>query len=173
MSTIIIITPPTKPPKSNERLAGEVNTAVDKAVEIIGKKYDSRDARALLFAIGRQESRFEHRKQVGGPARGFWQFEKGGGVKGVLTHKASAASAKKLCEALDVEPTADAVYNALADNDVLAAGFARLLLFTDAAALPAAKPGLAQEAWAYYKRNWRPGKPHRQTWDKFWKEATA
>ena len=176
MSTIIIITPPPPPPappKTTQRVASEVNSAIDQAIKIIGKKYDSEQARVMLFAIGRQESRFEHRKQVGGPARGFWQFEKGGGVKGVLTHKASAAAAKKLCEALDVEPTADAVYAALAENDVLAAGFARLLLWTDAAPLPPCKAGAAQDAWAYYKRNWRPGKPHRQTWDRFWMEAIA
>ena len=36
---------------------------------------DSAKARVMLLAIGLQESRFEHRRQIGGPARGFWQFE--------------------------------------------------------------------------------------------------
>ena len=28
----------------------------------------------MLLAIGLQESRFVHRRQIGGPACGFWQF---------------------------------------------------------------------------------------------------
>lgn len=169
MSTIIIITPPPKKPGNTER---EFTQVVDDTVAILGEQFDSPEARAMLWAIGRQESRFEHRKQIGGPARGFWQFEKGG-VKGVLSHKASASHAKRLCEALGVEPTLTAVYAALAENDVLACVFARLLLWTDAAPLPARKAGMAQKAWEYYKRNWRPGKPHRHTWDSFWKEAVS
>ena len=146
---------------------------LDDTFAILGEHFDTPAARAMLWAIGRQESRFEHRRQIGGPARGFWQFEKGGGVKGVLTHPSSKAHAIALCNERGVDATTAAVYPALEKDDVLAAGFARLLLFTDPAPLPAPKVGLAQEAWAYYKRNWRPGKPHRQTWDGFWKEATA
>jgi hypothetical protein len=48
---------------------------------------------AMLLAIGLQESKFLHRRQVVdakkhtfGPARGFWQFERGGGTAGVLQH---------------------------------------------------------------------------------------
>lgn len=146
---------------------------LDNTFAIIGEHFDTPSARAMLWAIGRQESRFEHRRQIGGPARGFWQFEKGGGVKGVLTHAASKHHAAALCKERGVDATTAAVYPALEKDDILAAGFARLLLFTDPAPLPAPRAGLAQDAWAYYKRNWRPGKPHRQTWDGFWKEAVA
>jgi hypothetical protein len=37
---------------------------------------DSPKARVLSAAIGHQESRFIHRRQINGPARGFWQFER-------------------------------------------------------------------------------------------------
>lgn len=132
---------------------------------------DTPAARAMLWAIGRQESRFIHRRQIGGPARGFWQFERGGGVRGVLTHRASADMARKLCAACGVEPTSFAVYPALEHDDVLAAGFARLLLYTDPKPLPPVEPRNENAAWDYYIRNWRPGKPHRHTWGAFWKEA--
>jgi len=149
----------------------QFNAMCDETFAILGKKYDSPEARAMLWAIGRQESRFEHRRQIGGPARGFWQFEKGGGVKGVLEHPASEKAAAKLCKARDVEATTAAVYPALEKDDILACGFARLLLFTDPRALPTVAPESADFAWVYYKNNWRPGKPHPQTWKAFWKEA--
>src|SRR3546814_6857126 len=63
----------------------------------------------MLLAIGLQESRFLHRAQIGGPARGYWQFERGG-VHGVLSHHASKAEAGKLCAALDYAPSEDIVY---------------------------------------------------------------
>ena len=111
----------------------------------------------MLLAIGLQESRFVHRRQIGGPARGFWQFEQGGGVRGVLAHPASAALARQVCQVRGVPPTAPSVYSRLELDDVLAAAFARLLLWTDPARLP--RTGDADAAWALYLRTWRPGKP--------------
>lgn len=126
---------------------------------------DTPRARVLLLAIGLQESRFEYRRQMGdGPAMGFWQFERGGGVRGVLRHPISKDRALQLCIARGVDPFETAVWEALQTDDVLAAGFARLLLLTDPAALPATDD--AATSWAYYLRNWRPGKPHPQTWAK-------
>ena len=146
---------------------------LDDTFAILGEHFDTPAARAMLWAIGRQESRFEHRRQIGGPARGFWQFEKGGGVKGVLAHKASKAHAIALCKERGVDATTTAVYPALEKDDILAAGFARLLLFTDPRPLPAPVMASVDDAWVYYKNNWRPGKPHPQTWRGFWKEAVA
>ncbi len=54
---------------------------------------------------------------------------------------------------------------------MLACAFARLLLFTDPRPLPAL--GNPQAAWDYYVRNWRPGKPHRDTWDALYAKALA
>lgn len=54
---------------------------LDPALKLL-PSMDSVRARMMLLAIGLQESRFEHRRQLGnGPARGFWQFESGGGVR--------------------------------------------------------------------------------------------
>src|SRR5690606_3062253 len=101
------------------------------AFALLGAKVDSLPARAMLWAIGRQESRMIYRRQLGGPARGLSQSERGGAVKGVLTHPASKLRAIRLCFAREVEPTSAAVYRTLETDDVLACGFARLLLYTD------------------------------------------
>jgi hypothetical protein len=130
---------------------------------------DSPKARMMLLAIGLQESRFEHRRQIGGPARGFWQFEQGGGVRGVLTHKASAYDAVKVCYARGVGSSVKDVYERLEHDDILACCFARLLLFTDPRSLPMI--GDTDSAWSYYLHNWRPGRPHRQTWDEMYERG--
>lgn len=145
-----------------------IDDAIRPALELLGLR-DTPEARVMLLAIGLQESRFEHRRQIGGPARGFWQFERGGGVVGVLTHAASAQRAAALCAARGVDATPAAVYPALEQDDVLAAGFARLLLLTDPKPLPAV--GDVDGAWAYYLRNWRPGKPHPKTWPALYARA--
>jgi len=127
------------------------------------------ESNVMLLAIGLQESRFKHRKQIKGPARGFWQFEKLGGTMGVLTHRKTFSTATALAaERLgDIRPRV--VNEALAEDDILACAFARLLLWTDPAPLP--KLGQTEKTWAYYLRNWRPGKPHRQTWDALYDQA--
>jgi hypothetical protein len=55
-------------------------------------RFASNEAIVMLLAIGLQESRFQHREQIGGPAVSFWQAEKSGGmVRGVLNHRLRAA----------------------------------------------------------------------------------
>lgn len=152
-------------------LSDITKAGINPALALLPSKMDTPAARIMLLAIGLQESRFEHRRQIGGPARGFWQFEQGGGVRGVLTHAASRDFANALCAARGVEPVTAAVYPALETDDVLAAAFARLLLWTDAARLPAA--GDSQGAWNLYARTWRPGKPHPQTWPALYAQAVA
>lgn len=151
------------------KLEDVLNTAIQPALQALPASMNSPGALTMLMAIGLQESRFEHRRQIGGPARGFWQFECGGGVKGVMNHDMSRAHAIKLCELRGVKFEAQAIYNALEHDDVLAAGFARLLLWTDRQAMP--KVGDAEAAWALYYRTWRPGKPHRSTWDALYAQA--
>lgn len=145
---------------------------------VLPRRMDTPASRAELWAIGRQESRMIHRRQLPlragmphGPARGLWQFEKGGGVKGVMTHEASQGMARECCDHWGVLPTITAAYNALEHNDALAFAFARLLLWTDPKPLPVPIVANADKAWAYYLRTWRPGKPHRATWDPFWREG--
>lgn len=136
---------------------------LSEALQLLPERMDSALARLQVLTTGLQESRLTARRQHGnGPARGLWQFERGGGVHGVLTHPASRAHAMTLCEARGVAPVAMDVWTALETDDVLAAGFARLLYWTD----PASLPGLGQvtATWALYLRTWRPGKPHAATW---------
>lgn len=138
--------------------------AIDPALALLatlGVHSDDR-ARLLVLAIAGQESAWQYRTQVGGPAHSFWQFEKGGGVAGVLGHPASRGKIKSVCDSLGVPCDAESVYQAMIDNDVLAASMARLLLFTDPAPLP--NVGEVMAAWDYYERNWRPGAPHPEAW---------
>jgi hypothetical protein len=141
------------------------------AFALLPPSMDSVEARAMLLAIGLQESRFLHRKQIGGPAKGFWQFEEGGGVKGVLSHESTSAIAQQVCNARMIPALVTRAYNALEEDDVLACCFARLLLYTLPWALPG--PGQNNEGWRQYIAAWRPGKPHRATWDEFYQRAWA
>ena len=136
--------------------------AVDPACALldkVGVRSDDR-ARLLMMAIAGQESAWGARLQVGGPARSFWQFEQGGGVAGVF--RVCPAQVKAVCAELFVPADVATVYEAMAWHDVLAAAMARLLLWTDPRPLPAI--GEVQPAWEYYLRNWRPGRPHPETW---------
>lgn len=153
-----------------------VERAIEPALALLPARMDTPAARVMLLAIGLQESRFVHRHQIGGPARGFWQFEKGsrasrGGVWGVYLHPASKDHLAALCKARSVACDPDAIYAALEYDDVLAAGVARLLLWTDPKSLPAV--GDVDAGWALYLRTWRPGKPHPQTWLDLYRQAAA
>lgn len=153
-----------------------VERAIEPAQSLLPARMDTPAARVMLLAIGLQESRFVHRHQIGGPARGFWQFEKGsrasrGGVWGVYLHPASKDHLAALCKARSVACDPDAIYAALEYDDVLAAGVARLLLWTDPKSLPAV--GDVDAGWALYLRTWRPGKPHPQTWLDLYRQAAA
>lgn len=150
--------------------------SLDAGLALLPHAMSSREARAMLYAIGLQESRFTHRFQVvqgrpgaKGPARGFWQFERFGGCKGVVNHPASRYWMHRVCATQGVDFTATAIWHAIETNDMLAAAAARLLLFTDPKKLPALDD--AAGAWNLYIRTWRPGKPHRQTWDAFHQQA--
>lgn len=132
-------------------------------------------ARRIMLAIALQESgpmldaRYQNSpSNTPGPARGFWQFEQGGGVAGVLAHPASGAIVNRCCVDHAIVPQAAAVWRALEGHDKIAVVFARMLLFTDPRALATTQ----QEAWDYYVRNWRPGKPHPENWPNNWRIAS-
>jgi len=131
------------------------------SLSLLPPRYDSTEARAMLIAIALQESDLRHRQQIGGPARGYWQFEHIG-VRGVLEHSATAQVATELLKRLDYDTTSTAAYGAIIHNDVLAGCLARLALFR----LPQPLPGRSQsdEAWRQYIQVWRPGKPHPDKW---------
>jgi hypothetical protein len=131
-------------------------------------------ARRMMLSIALQESgpglsaRYQNSPAASpGPARGWWQFEQGGGTAGVLQHSASRALALLACERFCVVNSPAAVWRALEGHDMLAVCFARLLLWTD----PKPLPDNAASGWEYYLRNWRPGKPHAQVWPGHWQTA--
>lgn len=132
------------------------------------------DAERVLVTICGQETQFQWTRQVlsdgsPGPATGRWQFEKGGGVRGVMTHAASKNFAKICVEARGVRWDEAAVWAALENDDYLACAFARLLMWTD----PYAVPTEEQAAWTMYAdRLWRPGKPHPAAWPSNWSIGT-
>jgi len=145
--------------------------AITPALALLPARMDTRQARVFLLAIAMQESdSLRYRRQVGGPARGFWQAEEHGGYAGVLRHRATSIYAVMVCDELVYSPPTPAtVYAAVEHNDVLAAAFARLLLWT----LPQRLPGDAEAAWSQYLEAWRPGKPHHETWATHWAQAQA
>jgi hypothetical protein len=155
-------------------LTDVVKTAIEPALAILPSAMDTREARVMLLAIGLQESRFMLRRQVGGPARGFWQFEEGtkmsrGGVWGVYLHDSSRYWLDRLCASRGVLFQPDVIYRMLDTDDVLAAGVARLMLFTDPKRLPSVTD--TDGAWALYLRTWRPGKPRRDSWNALHEQA--
>lgn len=117
-------------------------------------------ARVLVMTIAGQESAWRARRQIGGPARSYWQFERYGGVAELFA--TTPLQLKEVCGMLDIPYDPDTVYEAMAWNDTLGCTMGRLLLWQDPARLP--EVGDKQTAWRYYLRNWRPGAPHEQTW---------
>lgn len=162
-------------------IPASVREAVAAALALLPPAMSGAKAECAMYAIGLQESEFLHRYQLPrnpnrpgaaikkGPARGLWQFERGGGVRGVMTHPASLYHARRICELRDVPFEEAAIWEALEFDDVLAAAFARLLLWTDSRPLPAI--GDVEGMWAYYLRNWRPGEPHKSKWPRCYAAA--
>lgn len=126
-------------------------------------------ARVLVLAIAGQESNWSARRQIGGPARSYWQFERGGGVAELF--QKTRRQLNVVCAAQDIPVDIDTVFEAMAWNDPLACAMARLLLWGDPAPLPAV--GDQEAGWQYYLRNWRPGAPHRDTWSVVYPKALS
>lgn len=150
-------------------LADVVTNAIDPALQLLPGPMDSDAARIMLLTIGLQESKFTWRAQIvpgdpyaKGPARGYWQNERGG-IQCVITNVATRDLAASLCQARGVPLDAALVHARLEFDDILAAGFARLFLFADPKPLPAVDAS-DDETWQCYLRNWRPGKPIPETW---------
>lgn len=142
--------------------AGKVlRDAILPALRMLPAAMDSIQARVVLLTISGQEADFRHRYQVlntpgvKGPARGLWQFERGGGTAGVLRHSSSKSHARSFAQQRLGSTDVAAVWMALEHDDILAAIYARLLLWTDPKALP--EVGDVEGAWQLYLRCWRPG----------------
>ena len=139
-----------------------IRYAMEPALSLLPEGMNTHQAKVIMLAIAFQESRLEYRKQIGGPAKGYFQFEQGGGVRGVLTHQASKPHIQRVLSALDYSTDSGPAecYAAIEHNDILACCFARLLLLTDPTNIPTELKG----AWELYLRTWRPGKPHPENW---------
>jgi len=143
----------------------------------LGGPPQSDNARQFLLCVALTESgpkldaRYQNSPSTSrGPANGWLQFEQGGGVHGVMTHQASTALARTLCDALHVVWNEPAVWRAIEGHDLLSIGFGRLLLWTDPGPLPTTE----EAAWqCYAERLWRPGAPHRDVWHDNWGTASA
>ena len=139
------------------------------ALAMLPERMNTQAARAMLLAIGLQESRLQHRRQIKGPARGFWQFETAG-VRGILTHPLTRRPITDVLHRLGYRNNEAAELRpVLEHNDLLAASFARLNLWW----LPRALPGPTNPvgAWEQYLATWNPGKPHSHTWEAFYNRA--
>lgn len=148
------------------------------ALALLPGQMDTPEARAMLLAIGLQESEFNARRQGGrgtkpgnGPARGFWQFERSGGVAEILTATDTADLIAPICRMFLYEPNPLVCHAAIEHQDTLAACFARLLLWRDPRALPTMTE--PDKGWRIYLARWRPGKPHPETWPSNFADAWA
>lgn len=167
-------------------LAEITRRGLDPAFKLLPAKMDTLDARVIELTIGLQESQFRDRRQLlsvkdpatghitlqpVGAAKSFWSGEVGGGmVSGVLRHPATKEYAQAVYQARHVKPNPTAIWNAIENDDVLAAALARLLIFTDPQPLP--RLGDSRGAWALYaERLWKPGKPKPETWPGYYREA--
>lgn len=137
-------------------------SAIEPALLLLPAKMSSPQAEVQLLATHLQEAPNREQCQLPakpgkcGPARGIFQFERGGGVAGVLRHPASRPHALTVCAALGVTPTLDGIFGALPSQcDVLDAALARLLYWTDPGPLPVL--GDVEGALQSYLHNWRPG----------------
>lgn len=125
----------------------------------------------LSMAIALQESGATHRRQVRGPARSLWQFERGGAYGGLWSHPTTAKWVPVLAEELDLPTNKDECWPAMEWNDLFPAAMSRLLLWTHPDPLPAALPSNEDAAWKYYLWLWRPGRPGPDRWSANWQLA--
>ena len=153
---------------------------IPSAMSLLPGQMNSREAVAMMLAIGLHESAFKARVQgrmrplktlddlgpQAGPARGYWQFERAGGTAEILESPDTKDIAVPICKMFLVDPNRQAVHTMLGFNDVLAAVFARLLLWRDSRPMPT--PLQYNEGYSIYLRNWRPNPDaaaaHRKDW---------
>lgn len=157
-----------------DALLGPIWTnAVAPALALLPPAMSTPQAWHMMLAAGLQESGLCQRCQIlpgggRGPARSLWQFEVGG-VRAVMVNPATRDHAAKLAQARGVSFDAKVIWAAMERDDVLAAGFARLLAWASPKKLPDRDD---QDAgWGLYLDAWRPGKPRPQDWASNWLRA--
>ena len=157
-----------------------LKAAIIPALSLLNPRLDTPEARAMLICVAAQESGLRARRQMleardhwweskPGPANGLWQFERDGGVRGVMRHAAASAIVLPVIDALLYPRDPYAVHEALIHNDVLACVLARALLYSVPDALPG--PDEPGNGWEQYLSAWRPGKPHKEAWAAHYRTA--
>jgi hypothetical protein len=63
----------------------------------------------------------------------------------------------------------ETIWSAIRYDNILAVAVARKILWIDPEQLPG--PTESDDAWLYYLRTWRPGKPHPGKWADNYKQA--
>lgn len=140
------------------------------AMALLPGAMNTQEAEAEILAAGLQESEFEARVQgSSGPAHGYWQFERNGGVKELLSDDRTASLLATALHTLNYPRDVKACYNGIVDNDVLACCFARVLLWKFPERLPTMNE--PQRGWEQYNKSWRPGKPRPKDWPDNFAEA--
>jgi len=157
--------------QAKECLDNIINPTLRLMEQRVGIPYNAHAAN-LLLAIALQESNLSARIQGpndAGPARSFWQFEKIGVVDVFQRQKQPL---QVMCSALVLPCEPGKLHLMMAYNDAIACVIARLTLRLDHR--PLAIANTPHDAWDYYVKNWRPGKPHRDRWDgRSWPIACA
>lgn len=155
-----------------QMLLDVIDPGLEYMCDVIGvRQFISPESRVMLLSISGQEGNFKERVQIGGPARSYWQFERGGGLAGVMSHAQTAAWLHVVCDALDIEYTSATIFEAMAWNDHLAVTLARLNLWLVRGPLPAI--GSQAAAWGYYENQWSPGKPGPTRWPTNYQSALS
>jgi hypothetical protein len=146
-----------------------LNNILTASFSLMEPRFDAPRARVQLLTTAQQESGLRYRiQQPNGPAHSWWQFEEKGGVQEVMNHAVTGPHLRKIVADLGYAWDRRSLYNLMTNNDLLAGCMARLLLYID----PRPLPTTAQEGWNQYLARWRPGKPHRETWDDYWEQAS-
>jgi hypothetical protein len=146
-----------------------VRAVMHAGLVLLPEEMRSPEAVALLQAIGWQESRWIYRRQLrGGPARGFFQFEREGvrAVQNNVRSRPHLMGALKRAGCAALFDDEEALHAALEFHDPVAVALARLLLWTH----PEPLPGRADrdQGWAQYVALWRPGRPRHDVWPSAW-----
>jgi len=132
--------------------------AIEPGLALLPPNMGADAARVMLMAIAGQETNWSERRQIpAGQALGYWQFQQDGTVGLMDKLPALTQSVLDTCDLQQSE-----AWEALQYNDAVACAFARLLLWSHPAPLPAI--GDQAGAWAYYRRLWKPGRPDAKRW---------
>ena len=150
----------------------EFKPIMDASFKFMPAYMKSYRARAMLLTIAMQESDFENRNQISGPANGYFQFELIG-VRGTLLHHRTGKAVRNVVKTFGYD-NARQLHLAIEDNDIVATILARYNLYN----YPGPLPGQwdHEEGWRQYLSRWRPGKPHKYRWkeryDRAWRIVT-